>query len=366
MPDTREPLYESTVPAFHVGGRERHELGRDVLCLEIEEDVAGLKRLRCTLGAIGPKAGERDEQPLYLDGDILDFGTRLEVAMGPRSTSRTVFAGKVSALELAMQHGRDPEVRVFAEDKLMDLRMTRRFKTYEDVSEADLAREIANQHGISAQADVDGPTYKMVQQWNQSDLAFLRERARRLAADVWIEDDTLHVAARDKRGANAGRVTLIQGNDLLAVEVRADLAHQRTKQNVSGYDDEAKESIAEEASSSAVSSEASGGRSGIDVLSDAFGERPTFRVRDVPLAGEQATAWARAELLARARRFVCVRGITLGTPTLAVGSVVKLERVGKMFEGDGYYVTHVTHCYDTQDGYRTHFEAERAWIGSAS
>src|SRR5258706_255941 len=80
--------------------------------------------------------------------------------------------------------------------------------------------------GIGAQADVDGPTYKTVQQWNQSDLAFLRERAQRLGADVWIEDDTLHVAARERRSSGSGRVTLIQGNDLLALEVRADLAHQ--------------------------------------------------------------------------------------------------------------------------------------------
>jgi phage protein D len=325
-----------------------------------------MKRLRCTLGAIGPKSGARDEQLLYLDADIIDFGKKLEVAMGPRSSQRTVFAGKVSAIELTMHQGRDAEVRVFAEDKLMDLRMTRRFKTYEDVSEADLAQQIASQHGLTAQADLDGPTYKTVQQWNQSDLAFLRERAQRLSADVWIEGDTLHVAARDKRGGSANRVTLIQGNDLLALEVRADLAHQRTKQHVSGFDEVAKDAISEDAESSAVASEASSGRSGIDVLTEAFGERVTYRVRDVPFAGAEATAWAKAELLRRARRFVTMRGITLGTPTLAVGSAVKLERVGPLFEGEGYYVTHVAHCFDTHDGYRTHFEAERAWIGRPS
>lgn len=366
MPDTRAVMYDSTTPVFYVGGRERFELGRDALALDIEEDTAGLKRLRFSLGAIGPRRGARDEQLLYLDGDILDFGTRLDVAMGPRSAGRTVFSGKVSGVELAMQHGRDPEVRVFAEDKLMDLRMTRRFKTYENVSEADLTQQIASQHGLSGQAEVEGPTYQTVQQWNQSDLAFLRERARRLCADVWIDGDTLHMAVRDKRSAATNRVTLIQGNDLLAVEIRADLAHQRTKQHVSGFDEVDQDAIDEDAEANVVSAEASGGRSGIDVLSQAFGERVTYRVRDVPFADAEARAWARAELLNRARRFVSVRGITLGSPTLTVGSIVKLERVAPLFEGDGYYVTRVAHCFDTREGYRTHFDAERAWIGRAS
>jgi uncharacterized protein len=366
MPDARDVLYDSTTPTFRVGGNERHELARDTLALEVEEDAAGMKRLRLTLAAIGPSGSGHDEALLYMDGRVLDFGTRLEVSMGPRSAAQAVFAGKVSALELAMQQGREPEVRVRAEDGLMDLRMTRRFRTYEDVSDADLAQQIAGRHGIGAQADVDGPTFKSVQQWNQSDLAFLRDRAQRLAADVWIENDTLHMATRERRTASESPITLIQGNDLLAIEVRADLAHQRTRQTVSGYDEVAKDSITEDAQGSVVASEASAGRSGPDVLGQAFGERPTYRVRDVPFASAEATAWAQAELKRRARRFVAVYGITLGTPALGVGSVVRLERVGPLFEGGDYYVTHVLHRFDTEEGYRTHFEAERPYIGRPS
>jgi phage protein D len=366
MPDARDVLYDSTTPQFYVGGRERFELGRDVMALEVEEDISGLKRLCFSLGAIGPQRGDRDEQLLYLDGEILYFGSSLDVAVGPRSAARTVFSGKVSGIELEMQQGRDPEVRVFAEDRLMDLRMTRRFKTYENSSDADVARDVAGRNGLSAAIDVDGPTYKSVQQWNQTDLAFLRDRAHRLSAELWLEGETLHMATRDKRAAAAGRVTLIQGNDLLALQVRADLAHQRTKQHVSGFDAAAKDSIDEDAESDVAAAEATDGRLGLDVLSQAFGERVTYRVRDVPFVDAEARAWARAALLARARRFVVVHGITLGTPTLTVGTTVKLERIGAAFEGDGYYVTRVAHVYDTKEGLRTHFDAERAWIGKPS
>lgn len=362
MPDTSQLLADSVLPRFYVGGEEKGELARDVQRLDIEEDVHGMKRLRCVFAAIGPQRNARDEQLLYQDGAILDFGVLLEVAMGPASMPRTVFRGRLSALELAMEQSHEPEVRIYAEDKLMQLRMTRRFKTYENASPADLLRDIASAHGLQSDAQLDGPAMAAVQQWNQSDLAFLRAQARRLAADVWIDGETLHLAARDRRQGN--QLTLIQGNDLLAFEARADLAHQRTAIKVGGYDDAQQDAIDEEAGGG-VAAEASGGRGGPSILEQALGERTGYRVREAPSTDGEAQAWARADMQRRARRFVTVRGTTLGSPAMTVGSLVKLERIGPAFEGGGYYVTRVHHSYDRENGMRTQFEAERSWIGGA-
>lgn len=366
MADASSILYESTAPQFFIGGQEHTELARDVLNLELEEDSSGLKRLRFALGAIGPQRGASDEQLLYMDGRILDYGTEIKLAMGPYSAARTLFTGKLSSLELCMQQGRSPEVRVCAEDSLMDLRMTRRFRTYENVSDADIAQQIAGEHGLRPQADAEGPTYACVQQWNQTDLAFLRERAQRIGAEIWIDDNTLHFASRTQRSASAPRITLIQGNDLLAFEARADLAQQRSSLHVSGYDEVAKDKIDESADDGLVAAEAGAGRHGISVLNRAFATRDSYRVGDVPFAGEQAQAWAKAALLARARRFVVVRGITLGSPTMTVGATLELQRVGALFEGEGYVVTQLRHSFDTAQGFRSHFEAERCWVGSGT
>ncbi len=363
MPYEPAPLQSATLPEIRVGGQANAQLGRDLARLCVEEDIEGMKRLHFALIALGPQAGETTEQLNWLDGRVLDFGTELEVAMGPSDSRTTVFRGKLSGLELDLQQGRTPELVCHAEDRLMALRMTRRLKTYENVSDADLVRDIAGRHGLGADVAADGPTYREVQQWNQSDLAFLRERARRLAADLWVQDDTLHLASRDRR--QGSRVTLIQGNNLIEARVAADLAHQRSKVVHSGYDDAAKDRIDEEAGADAVTAEAQGNRHGVDVLGDALGaDLDSYRVRDVPLDGEQATSLARAAMLTRARRFVTVRGVAGGTPDLGVGSLLRLERVGSLFEGDGYYVTRVRHAFDLTRGYQTHFEAERPWIGS--
>jgi phage protein D len=355
--------FASVAPVFKVDGSITGELARDVSRLEITEATDGMKSLVLCLTAEGPQANVAEEQQLYLDGQVIDFGKGLEVSIGPADDARIVFKGLISGIEAAFTEGVDPHVTVLAEDKLMNLRMARRMKTYENMSDADIAQAIAGEHGLSADVAADGPTYKAVQQWNQSDLAFLRERARLIQAEVWLTDATLHFASRGNRVGTA--ITLVQGDDLIDVQLRADLSHQRTKVKVSGYDAQARGAIDEGAGSDAVQGEATGGRTGIAILQQAFGQRVSYRVRSDPLVSSEARAWARAEMLRRARSFVTVVGTTVGTPDLVVGSRLTLQRVGAPFSGGGYYATQVCQTYDLIDGYRTHFEAERATVSGS-
>jgi phage protein D len=352
-------LLSSSAPVFKVDGDVKGDLARDLVRLEVDESTDGLKTCVARFIAVGPGAGTSEEQ-LYLDGQILDFGKALEVALGPPGNQRVVFKGALSALEAEFDEAAAPHVTAFAEDRLMTLRMTRRSRTYEQMTDADIASAIAGEHGLTPDTAADGPTYDVVQQLNQSDLAFLRERARLVAAEVWCDGDALGFKTRANRDGTA--VTLVRGNELLTVECRADLAHQRTKVVVSGYDAADRATIEEAASADAVQAEAASGRSGPAVLEQAFGERVSRLARSAPLAGSEASAWARAEMQRRARGFVTVVGTTSGTPDLVVGSRVTLERVGAPFEGDGYYATRVRHTYDLTQGHRTLFHAERATI----
>lgn len=357
-------LLVSSAPVFEIDGQVKGELARDVVFLEVEETTAGLKTMALTLIAFGPASGATRERELYMDGSVLDFGKQIKVSIGPDAEARTIFDGLLSGLEAQFGEGTEPRVVAFAEDKLMSLRMTRRMKTYENVTDADIAQAIAQEHGVAAEVDAPGPTYKVVQQWNQSDLAFLRERARLLQAEIWMVDGKLYFQTRDKRPAS--ELTLVRGNDIISVRVRADLAHQRTKVAVAGFDAQSRDAINEEAEGDAIQAEISGGRTGVDILKDAFGERESFRVRETPLTSAEATAWARAEMLRRARAFVTVSATTRGTPDLVVGSRLTLERCGAPFDGEGYYTTLVRHTYDLRNGHRTYFEAERATIQGAA
>jgi len=359
-----EALLSYAGPMFEVEGDVKGEMARDILRLEIEETTAGLKSLMARFAAQGPADGSGDQRLLYLDGSVVDFGKKISVVLGAAPDAYNVFTGWISAMEAEFQEGEEPEVAIFAEDKLMKLRMTRRMKTYENMSDGDIASAIAAEHGLTPEVDADGPSYDVVQQWNMSDLAFLRSRARKIQAELWVEDETLHFKSRGKRTAT--ELTLVQGNHLINLRARADLAHQRTKVKVSGYDAGQREVIEEEAAVDTIQAEVSDGLTGPALLERAFGERVSYRVREAPLQATEATDWARGEMLRRARGFVTVTGTTRGSANMVVGSKLTLERTGHPFEGPNFYVTSVCHTYDLKNGFRTHFEAERATIQEGS
>ncbi|MFT3843302.1 MAG: contractile injection system protein, VgrG/Pvc8 family [Myxococcaceae bacterium] len=347
-------------PTFKIDGQPQGALTRDAIELSVEESVEGLRTLQLSLLAFGPKEDGTGEGLLYLDGPPLTLGAKVEVTLGSGDEAQVVFTGKVSAVEGSFDSEREPKVEVFAEDALMQLRMTRRCKTYEKTSDEKLAESVGQAHQLQVSTKAPGPTYDVVQQWNQSDLAFLRERARLIQAELWVKDDTLHFATRPNRVGQQVELTL--GVDLLRLDVRADLAHQRSSVSVSGYDAKKREGFTKQAGNEAIQAEAPKGKTGPQAVAALGNGLASLRVREAPLSQGEADAWAKAELLRRARQFVVALGTTRGTPTLDVGSRVKLVGAGNSFSGDGYYVTSVRHSWSRSEGFRTHFEAERGTL----
>ena len=353
--------FAGSSPVFRVSGKVESSLARDVAHLQVSEDVGGLRSLVVDFQAFGPTSSPNDGL-LYLDRRVLDFGCPIDVAIGVSGTDRTVFSGTVSELSVTYGNGTPPTVGVCAEDNLMRLRMTRRCRTYQKSSDAEIIRAIAKEHGVGSSVQLEGPSYDLVHQANQTDLAFVRERARAVNGEVWFADGKLCAASRQQRVGTA--IKLIQNENLIDVTVRADLAHQRSKVSVLGYDASARDVIETSADVSAIRAEVKDGLTGIDVLQQAVGTTTTTRADDAPLTTDEAKSWATGDLLRRARRFVTVSGTTRGTPDMIVGSLINLTGVAPIFDGPGYYVTSFCHTYDTVNGLRTAFEAERATIGS--
>ena len=355
-----EPAHAAVGPVFSLDGELARDLGRDCVRLEVCEGVEGLRTMQAWFQAVGREAPGPPQPLLHLGRDAVDLGRAVRVSLGHDEAQRHVFEGVVSAVELVFRDGEpppEPLLVVFAEDPLMRLRMTRRMRTYTKVTDAAIAGQVADLHGLEADTAADGPSYDVVQQLNQSDLAFLRERARLVQAELWCTGRTLHFRSRSRREATS--LTLVHGPDLLSVRLCADLASQRSAVVVTGYDAGRERPIDRRVGPEVVDAEITAGRSGPRLVGQALGTSSTFRVREVALTGDEAAAWARAEMLRRGRRFVTATGMTRGSPDMVVGSRLRLELVGAQFEGPGYYVTHVKHTYDQVNGVRTHFQAER-------
>src|SRR5439155_271653 len=138
-------------------------------------------------------------------------------------------------------------------------------------SDADVTNQLASEHGLSASIDIKGPKHKMLAQVNQSDLAFLRERARAVDAEVWMEGTTLHAQSRINRAK--GSLKLSYGRNLREFSVLADLAMQRTSVAVNGWDATSKAGLHYEATDNILNGELNGGVSGASILSSALGQR---------------------------------------------------------------------------------------------
>jgi uncharacterized protein len=343
-------------PSVLIGGQEDLTLAQGLLELSICESVHGLYHGEMRFGNWGPTQNAIDF--LYFDRKKLDFGKAVQVKVDDAK----LFDGRISALEGRFNEGSPPEILVLVEDRFQDLRMTQRTRSFENVTDADVMKRIAQDHGLQPQVDADGPTHRVLQQVNQSDLSFLRERARFLDAEIWLDNQTLYCKSRSKR--NDGTVKLNYGGELREVTVTADLAEQQSSVTVVGWDEAGKSQIKQEASDQVLGAELNGGSSGASILNSSFGQRKKVLSHTLPLSVSEAKTEAESVMKMTARRFLVARGIAQGNAKLNVGSYVDMAGLGPLFNGK-YYLSYVKHIFDGTQGYLTEFTAERPGLGAA-
>jgi head-tail adaptor len=341
-------------PVLRVAGRDEPGLSGGLLELVVEEEAQGLYRCEARFGNWGAVGGAIGF--LYFDRRLLDFGKGFQVLL----EADPIFEGRIGALEGRFGDATPPELVVLAEDRLQDLRMTRRSASYQDQSDADVIQAVARRHGLTAQVDVDGGSHALLAQVNQTDLAFLRERCRAIDAELWVEGTTLHAQARARRGATPIRLGM--GNELRELTVLADLAGQRTGLSVTGWDVAAKAAVRHQATEAAIAAELGGAESGASVLASALGDREETLVHGLPFDEREARVRAESTFRMMARRFVVARGVAQPDARLRVGAFVDLQGLGPLFTGR-YYLSAVRHLFDAQGGMRTEFTAERPGLG---
>ena len=77
-----EPLFYSSEPVFEIDGAVKRELTRDLLRLDVKEDIEGLKTLVARVAGTPAHPDTPSVPELYLDGSLVDFGKELSVSLG--------------------------------------------------------------------------------------------------------------------------------------------------------------------------------------------------------------------------------------------------------------------------------------------
>ena len=345
-------------PTVALGGSVPEDFPDLLVAVTVEESTAGLSRCEVRID----NWTNHSDGPGYLwrDRDLVDFGKTLEITMGPPDEQALVFSGKVTGIEADFAPT-GPSLVLLAEDGLKDLRLTRRTRTFEDASDTDVIEAVAGNHNLTPKVDdLKGPKHAAICQLNQSDLAFLRDRALPYGADVWLDGRELHVGKRTDEP-----IVLRYGHELLAVRLLADLTMQATEQRVTGWDPETKQAVSESAGQSTLGVELGSAIGGGDLVSAAFGgkPRPAIATLQRTVTTKEAQAIAKGLYLERARRFVTGTGVVDGIALLRAGRAVDITNTTPVLDGT-YRLSRVLHRYDRAAGFRTEIDVERVGLSA--
>lgn len=252
----------------------------------------------------------------------------------------------------------------------------RRTASYNDVTDSEIVRQVAQRAGLDAgRVDQTTTTHDHVAQVNATDWEFLTARARETGYEVAVVGGKLEwrtpaeAADAPEPGASVdarpAALELLLGTNLIQFRPRVTAGAQVGNVEVRGWDPQRKEAVVGRASAGTHSSQVALAPAD---LASTF-EAPDYVLVDRPLGSQpeaDAAATAAAETLASVHAEA--DGVACGDPRLIAGATVSIGLAGWPYDGR-YTLTTARHVYD-DEGYRTYISVtgrqERSLLGLAS
>jgi phage protein D len=301
--------------------------------------------------------------------DMFAVGSEITIKLGYVDALEKIFDGEVTGVGVAFAE-QGATLTVTGHSRLHWLNGNTKTATFLEMTDSDIASKIANDAGLQPDVDRTDTKFPWMGQTAQTDLDFLRMRARLIGYEVAAEGKSLLFHKRPDGEAKS--FTLVWGDEqrafadsqalpLLRFTPTLNAKSPVTKVTVRGQHPTTREAITGTATSGDETDKS--GTPGADVTKKAFGKPQELEVTDVPVASqEEADALAKALFNERAQGLVTGSGSTVGTPSIRARSVVDLEGIGPQFSGP-YTITQSTHKLDSS-GYSTSFNARRGSVGT--
>lgn len=293
-----------------------------------------------------------------LDKGPFDLTKEVEIAAAkPEGEKVTLIKGEITALEPQFEEGMIAELIVRGYDKSHRLYREIKSKAFLNVKDSDLANEIAQAVGLQAEVEQTSTVYDHIFQHNQSDLAFLMQRAWRIGYECFVDEGKLYFR---KPPNGSGQATLTWGNDLLSFRPRMSLAEQVNEVLVKGWDVDKQKPIVGQAEKGRLYVE-------VEKSKEEAGRAGTFGTGKLVIVDQAMVSQAEADTLAAARMdevsgaFLEAEGVAFRRPDIKAGQKVTLKSLGKRLSGT-YLVTHANHVY-TAEGLRTTFTVRGSRTG---
>jgi phage protein D len=325
-----------------------------ILYVSVHEDVEALGMFTVTLYAWD----ETKLSPMWVDDSLFREGNSVEIQMGFEGLSVTTrMVGEITGLEPEFSVTQAPTLTVRGYDRRHRLLRGYKTRSFTKVKDSEIARQIATEAGLTGRVVDSTVTLDYVLQQNQTDLDFLRERARRIGYEVVAEDTTLHF--RPPRTNQAPTAVLSLDDTLIEFSPRLTTMTQVGEVIVRGWDRTQKQAIVAKASAGQETSLMGGNTSGPQAARRAFGTASGVIVQQPFSSKAEADQIALGRLNTQALAYISGEGVCNGgNPHVRAGEVVKIVGVGRRFSGL-YYVTATAHTFSATAGYTTSFSVRR-------
>ena len=297
-----------------------------------------------------------EETPLIDDSDLFSLGNAVEIKMGYTDELETLIIGEITGLEPDFVSNGMPVLKVRGYDRSHRLLRGRKTRTFVDQKDSDIVEKIASDAGLTAEVENSNVSHPYVVQSNQTDMAFLKNRAKRIQYEIAVEDKVLFF--RPVSNAESEVATLIMNNDLTEFYPRFSSIRQVSNVSIRSWDPKEKKTILGQAGTGDQVSNMDGQDSGADLADGAFGTA-TGAVGDSPVMTQaEADQLAKATFNNTLLSLIQAEGSCLGRTDLRSGRTIKIKGIGNRFSG-AYYITSVIHQYSPRHGYVSNFTAKR-------
>jgi phage protein D len=282
-------------------------------------------------------------------------GDEVEVKIGGESGT-SIFKGEVVGVEPIYKSGGESKCIIRAFNRMHRLRRGKKSKTFQKMSDQDIASSIAQEAGLQASTgSKPSITHEHVYQHNQTDLDFLLLRAKRIGFDVWCEDKKLYFDKPDTSKDSGIELKMKDpeaGFMMTSFHPRISSARMAEKVVVRGWNPEKKEEIVGEAKAKKSSLGKKGGEA---ASKSAFGATTTYEVDHPIFSVEEAKAIAEARLDELRMSYITGDAQVVGDkqcdlkPGIVVKVTINTDDPKDRFNGK-YLVVGATHRYTHAGG----------------
>lgn len=295
-----------------------------------------------------------DPQLQWIDDSLLSPGKAVEIAataVAKGSQSKPIFDGEIVEIEpgfgVATQH---LIIRVF--DRLHRLSRGRRVRTFQNITDSDIAKRIAGECGLESDVQATREVHPYLFQSNQTNLEFLRQRASALGYLLYVFGKKL---CFKPPGQKSAPVELRWGATLSEFRPRMTTIEQVNTITTRGWDPRTRKEIVSDVTSGEGMPEIGQKKKGGDLAQEAFRIKAAFLASGTPLHNQAgADQLAKAIANRHSERFIEADGTCIGNPAIVAGTSLKIDGIGTRFGGT-YFVTSATHTYDAKQGFTTRF-----------